>query len=158
MLDPRVWFAFAISVILAVTGGYLYGRHDGTKLNEAKWVAASAKAQKLADDKYDVAQKKISALEGTLKDEQENAFTVARQRDDAIRSGALKLYVPTVSPSGEPGGTGLKLKETRAELDPAFAVRIFAITDDGDRAIRELNSCIDAYEAVRIQYGNNRVQ
>ncbi len=158
MLDPRVWLAFAISVILACTGGYLYGRHDGTKLTEAKWVEASAKAQRLADAKYDVAQKKISALEGTLRDEQENAFVVARQRDDAIRSGALKLYVPTVSPSGEPGGSGITFKETRAELDPAFAIRVFAITDYGDQAIRELNSCIDAYDAVRIQYGNNRVQ
>lgn len=158
MLDPRVWIIGIISVILACTGGYLYGRHDGTKLTEARWVEASAKAQRLADDKYDAAQKKIDKLEGTLKDEQENSYIVARQRDDAIRSGAIKLYVPTVSPVAEPGGTGIKFKETRTELDPAFAIRVFAITDEGDRAIRDLNVCIDAYEAVRIQYGSNRTQ
>lgn len=158
MLDPRVWLIGLISVILACTGGYLYGRHDGTKLTEAKWVEATAEAERLASDKYAAAQKKIDKLEGTLKDEQENSYAVARQRDDAIRSGALKLYVPTISPVAEPGGTGIRFEKTRTELDPAFAIRAFAITDEGDRAIRELNVCIDAYEAVRIQYGNNRTQ
>jgi prophage endopeptidase len=38
--------------------------------------------------------------------------------------------------------------QTNAELDREVAKSLVAITDDGDKAIRQLNACIDAYNTV----------
>lgn len=151
-LDPKVW----VACVLIAISAYVYGRHDGTSLTEAKWVEKSAQAERLAGAKYVSVTKKVNEVSAKLEEEKENAFKIATQRDAAIRSGAMRLYVP-IRPSPDfvgPPAPG-EHKETRAELDPAFAIRLIGYTDEGDSAIRELNSCIDAYNGVREKYGSN---
>lgn len=66
----------------------------------------------------------------------------------AIRDGERRLSVLvrkvedrncTAMPEAEPNA-GLDDGQARAELDPAFAERIVAITNDGDEAIRQLTA------------------
>ena len=98
---------------------------------------------------------------------QERAEAFKKERDDAktdrdlfisgVRSGTIRLSVPIVTraagtsaaDSALAGGSG---DQARAELEPAFAERITAIAFDGDDAIRQLNACIDNYNAIRQQF------
>ncbi|MEK7424648.1 MAG: hypothetical protein AAB131_12530 [Actinomycetota bacterium] len=71
-----------------------------------------------------------------------------------LRSARVRFSVPVVQPvcrdPADPPAVGV---QARAELDPAAAIELVGITSDGDDAIRDLNRCIDAYNAVRITYG-----
>ncbi|QKV52390.1 lysis system i-spanin subunit Rz [Comamonas antarctica] len=69
-----------------------------------------------------------------------------------LRSGSIRLSVRT-SPEPGPGVSAERASpgnpEARAELDREDAAALLGITGEGDAAIRDLNTCIDAYGAVR---------
>lgn len=73
----------------------------------------------------------------------------------AVRAGSVRLFVPTAgaacpgSPAPEGASPAGGSAKARAELDPATADALVAITNDGDSAIRNLNACIDRYNTVR---------
>ena len=80
--------------------------------------------------------------------EQENAQKTIDSLRSRIASGDIRLSVP-VSTARMPGGSSPEPGETRAELDGETAQSLVSIAADGDRAIRDLNQCIDRYNAVR---------
>jgi len=80
------------------------------------------------------------------------AKLLSQKRITAIDTGALKLRIPVKAAncpvqtatdatpaSGSSAGT------TSAELDATIAKSLVAITDEGDAAIRKLNTCINLY-------------
>lgn len=88
-------------------------------------------------------------LESNLKDKAH-----AKKSIDALsaelRSGALRLSVATTGQQhGDLHSATPGLGQERAELDPAAADALVRITAEGDDAIRDLNTCIDQYGAVR---------
>ena len=66
-----------------------------------------------------------------------------------LASGALRLSIP--APTPEPGAPspGPGAPEARTELDAKTAQDLVSIAADGDAAIRDLNQCIDAYQALK---------
>ena len=67
-----------------------------------------------------------------------------------LRSGAVRLSIATTGqPAANGNGATTGPGQARAELDPAAAEALVRITADGDDAIRDLNSCIAQYDAVR---------
>ena len=134
-------------LVLVFGGGYCTGKHyeqeaqqvEVEKLNteaRAKEVALTAAVTTTAD---------------ALRKTNEKAKLVAKQRDAAIDSGAYRLRLPakttcpisttadTPAPAGDSGG------EARTELDPEVGKALFAIAEEGDRAITKLNACINLY-------------
>lgn len=71
--------------------------------------------------------------------------------DSDLRSGALRLSVRTTAQPGGNNGAAAGPVEARADIDPADAAALVRITDDGDNAIRDLNTCIDGYAQVMRQ-------
>ena len=77
----------------------------------------------------------------------------------AVRTGAVRLSIPALSCVADPGapaspGAGPApgdRHQARAQLAPEIGLALTAIGDDGDDAIRQLNACIDAYNAVKIR-------
>ncbi|WP_439587649.1 lysis system i-spanin subunit Rz [Hydrogenophaga sp.] len=75
-----------------------------------------------------------------------------------VRAGRIRLSIPVAhaaacnahhsAASADPAAAA-EPAETRAELAPAAAQSLVAIADDGDTAIRDLNTCIDRYNTVR---------
>jgi hypothetical protein len=140
-----------LALLIAFGGGYWYGKHVEAKAQQAEVdrlnTQARAKEQALASA--------VTATADALRKSNEKAKTVAKERDAALDSGALKLRVPvkttcpvpatsdTAVASGSTGG------EARTELDPAFGKALFALTDEGDRAIKKLNACIEMYNKAR---------
>ena len=136
-----------IALLLTFGGGYWYGGK------------AEKEAQQVEVDRLNIqARAKEAALTAAvtttadaLRKTNEKAKLATKERDIALDSGALKLRVPVKTTCPVPAATdtptpaGDSAGEARAELDPAFGKALFAITDEGNRAIEKLNSCIDLY-------------
>ena len=143
-----------IALLLTFGGGYFYGKYVEREVQQVEVdrlnTEARAKEQALATA--------VTTTADALRKTNEKAKLATKQRDAAIDSGALKLRVkascPIQTPTDTPAPAGDSAGETRAELDPAFGKALFAITDEGDRAIEKLNACLDLYnKALESQKG-----
>lgn len=108
---------------------------------------------------YEQSIQKSSRLAGLLgqfidqhQEEKANAQQAILSLGRDLRSGAIRLHVRTASApaaSGGPHGAAPGPGQTHAELDPADAAALLDLTAQGDDAIRDLNACIDRYNAVQ---------
>lgn len=96
-------------------------------------------------------------LEGRLKStaethwkEMSNAQKTQARLRDRLATADLRLSVVLAATAGESGGCGVSTAPgargvvhgtVRADLDPAHAQRIIAITDEGDRGLIALKAC-----------------
>lgn len=132
---------------LAFMAGWLV---NGWRLQShiSQMQAQQAEAIQLARLKEQTLQEEIDHLLDVYQEEKQHADTeIARLRAD-VNAGRLRLSVPAKCP-GTGAATGAASEEARAELDPETADALVAIAAEGDDAIRELNLCLDAYEAGR---------
>lgn len=114
----------------------------------SKMQAEQAEAMQLARQKVETLQEEIDHLLDVFDEEKQHAQKeISRLRAD-VAAGRVRLSVPARCP-GTDTAAGAPSQETRAELDPEVAGNIIAIAAEGDDAIRELNLCIDAYQAAR---------
>jgi hypothetical protein len=126
---------------LAVLGAYEYGHHVGyqQRVQEDDAIIAAKnlemnKAKEQADADLTKAKAALAA---------KNQQYVA-----AVRDGSLRLSIPVNNSAGcssSTPGDG----QARAELDGQVSEALIAITNDGDQAIADLNSCIDRYNQIR---------
>ena len=132
---PPYWIVVAFIVILG--GTYGYAHHAGY-------------AQKEQEDATLIAQKNRDMQK--QKDEQDANDATVKQEFETKLSGILssrpRLYVPVASKGGCATPTANN-DQTRAELDGQTAEDLIRIVAEGDRAIIELNSCIDRYNQVK---------
>jgi uncharacterized iron-regulated membrane protein len=145
-----------IALLLTFGGGYWYGGHVEKKAQQAEVDRLNAQAR--AKEAALVAA--VNTTADALRKTNEKAKTAAQERDAAITAGTYKLRVPvqTTCPvpaaADSPAPAGDNRGEARAELDPAFGKALFAITDEGNRAIEKLNACITLYnKAIESQKG-----
>ena len=143
-----------IALLLTFGGGYFYGKHVEREIQQAEVdrlnTEARAKEQALASA--------VTTTADALRKTNEKAKVLLQKRNADIDSGALKLRVKTTCPvpasADTAVATGDSAGEARTELDPAFGKALFAITDEGDRAIEKLNACLDLYnKALESQKG-----
>lgn len=109
---------------------------------------AVLKAEQDAWKKEQAMQAEHDALARKHEKEKKNAQTEIDRLRSRIRADTVRLSVPTRS-STVSSNPGTATGETRAELDAQTADDLVAIAADGDDAIRELNLCIDQYNAIR---------
>ena len=91
----------------------------------------------------------------------QNAKLLQQKRNSDIDSGALRLRVAVkasecaVSATADPAvATRVDAEPPTAELDPAFGKALFALTEEGDAAIRKLATCVSLYnEALQTLKG-----
>jgi cell division protein FtsB len=133
LLNPWVILG-AIAVAFSV---YLYGHHAGY-------------AKKEQEDRLLIAQKNSEM--NKLKDEQDVKDSETKKLfEDELNNLIAKrprLYIPVATKSGCAATTTNNGKET-AELDGQTVEDLIRLVAEGDRAIIELNSCIDRYNQVR---------
>jgi hypothetical protein len=130
-----------LTLILSLIGVYGAGHHYGYAQKEAEDEAVIAQknqemndAKSKADDELYKANQKLAAKGVAL--------------SNAIRNGEQRLFVPVTAPAGcaaSAAGDG----QARAELDKSVGEALVRIALDGDKAIVQLNSCIDRYQSVR---------
>lgn len=98
----------------------------------------------------------LAGVLGQFIEQHQQEQTHAQQAIDRLgadlRSGTIRLHVrtiPAVQPATGADSAAPGSGQTHAQLDPADADVLLRITADGDDAIRDLNSCIDRYNAVQ---------
>ena len=150
LFNPYVLLGLVLAVLGSFGAGYYSGEqneHDRQQLEIAKLNdAARVKEQALIT----VVQTQSNKLQKANQD----AKLAQQKRNADIDSGALRLRLPVKAPvcpvytaTDTPAESRDSVQAT-AELDGETAKSLVAITDDGDKAIRQLNACIDAYNSV----------
>jgi len=150
LFNPWVLLGIVLAVLGAGASGYLKGGADEFDRQQLEIARLNDEARVKEQALVSAVQTQATQL---VKAEQ-NAKLLSQKRNTDIDSGALKLRIPVKTPicpiqasTDAPIATRDSV-QTNAELDREIAKALVAITDDGDKAIRQLNSCIDAYNAV----------
>ena len=143
-----------LMLVLVFGGGYCTGKHYEQEAQQAEVDRLNTEARA----KEAALAAAVTTTANALRVSNEKAKTMAKQRDAAIVSGALKLRVkatcavPAATDPTAPAGSGGG--EASAELDRETAKALIALTEEGDRAITKLNACIDLYNhAIESQKG-----
>lgn len=159
-LDPRIWLVAIALMVASSLAGFFYGQHTESNKNKLKEqaielaadkVLSEAKAKSLADERSLRAE--FQAIDSQREKEVTNAKAQIDSLRAKLRSGSVRLSVATSSchTDTSPGGATTGVVETRADLLPDVSESILTIGSDADNTVRELNSCIDKYEAVRLK-------
>ena len=147
----------AIGLLLVVFGIYRWGFHKGWTERDVEMQAEIAKKndearqleQRLIVQVNENAKKLVEA--NNVIDEKQSAL------DRAIRAGRVRLPAPScvqASPTAPaPSGDS---PEAPSESERQTLLLIAQIAADGDKAINQLNACIDSYNQIREQINGQR--
>lgn len=121
----------------------------GLHQNDLARISMAAATQARADqDKHLATEQQLAALDQQHTKELSDAQRNQTALRDRLATADVRLSVLLAEdPAGgcnvptAPGAVGVVHAALRAELDPAHAQRIVAITDDGDNAIIALRAC-----------------
>jgi uncharacterized protein (DUF3084 family) len=144
---PNPWVI--LGVLMALAGFYGYGHHKG-------WVERDIEMQSEIAQKNEEARTKEQELTKQLNEnstklmEANNAITEKQSSlDRAIRAGRVRLPSTScvqTSPSATPSSGSSS--QAGSESDTETLRLIAQIAADGDKAINQLNACIDSYNKV----------
>jgi hypothetical protein len=151
LLNP--WVILVLICAFTSVGAFSYLQGE-----ENEYERQQLEIAKLNDEARQKEQALITAIQTQsikLQKANKDAKVAQQKRNLDIDSGALRLRLPvkaTICSVQATADTPIESRDsvqTNAELDRETAKSLVAITDDGDKAIRQLNACIDAYESVR---------
>jgi len=150
LFNPWVLLGILMAVVSSFGGGYFKGSNDEVTRQQLEIAALNAEARVKEQALISAIQTQSTKLQKANQD----AKLAQQKRNSDIDSGALRLRIPVKAPdcpvhtaTDTPVASGDSV-QTNAELDREVAKSLVAITDDGDKAIRQLNACIDAYNDV----------
>ena len=140
-----------LSLICAFLGfgyeSYLIGIEHENKRQQLEIAALNAEARQ----KEQALVSAVNTQAIKLQKDNNDAKVQIKKRDADILAGVMRLRVPVSCPvqaSGDaPTTSGVDL--STAELQPAFAQSLVAITNEADELARKYNTCINAYNEVR---------
>jgi len=150
LFNPWVLLGILMAVVGAFGSGYYKGGEDENARQQLEIAALNAEARVKEQALITVVQTQSTKLQKANQD----AKLAQQKRNLDIDSGALRLRLPVKAPvcpvqatADTPVASGDSV-QTSAELDGETAKSLVAITDDGDKAIRQLNACIEAYTTI----------
>lgn len=148
LLNPGFWLAIIIGLALTFCAGDFNGSHRERKKIELRDAQAEAAALSKVRDESRNNVIAIDNIAAANQKEKEHAQAKINQLRADVRRGAVRLSVAT-SPSTASRNTGATNPETRSELLPEVSESILDIGTDADNTVRDLNSCVDSYNAIR---------
>ena len=117
--------------------------------------ALSSKLEQSRDKLQSSLDQQTTTLQATNAKEQAQANAHHHTLDTGLRAGTIGLRVPVVPasciPTAVPAAShpSAQPATAHAQLEPATAAALAAIPHEGDAAIRDLNTCIAQYNAVK---------
>ena len=144
---PNPWVILgAICVAVSV---YFYGHHKGWDARDIEMQAEIAVKNEENRTKEQELTKQLTENSTKLM-EANNAITEKQSSlDRAIRAGRVRLpSTSCVQTNGNPPVASGNSNQAASESDTETLRLIAQIAEDGDKAINQLNACIDAYQAV----------
>ena len=154
-----------VVTLLVVLGLYRWGYHNGWSTRDAQMQAEIAKANEESRAKEQQMAAQLNTTTAKLLEANNVVDEKQSALDRAIRAGRVRLPAPSCvqAPASTPApavNQQAAAQPDREADQPSDAERetlrlIAQIAADGDKAINQLNACIDAYEAVRKQINGN---
>lgn len=157
LFNPWILLSIVMAIFSSFGGGYYKGKHDENTRQQIEIAALNADARQ----KEQALTSAVNAQANQLMKANQNAKLLSQKRAADIDSGALKLRIAvkasecSVHTSSDTStSTGTNSGTTSAELDGETSKALIAITDEGDAAIRKLNTCLSLYnEALQTLKG-----
>jgi hypothetical protein len=149
LLNPWVILALICAFLGIGAASYTKGVQD-----EHDWQQLEiAKLNKEARQKEQALVSAVNTTTTQLVKANNNAKLQTQKLHSAIDDGTLRLRVPVQASCPVPAASNTTVAagdsvQATAELNRETAKSLIAITDDGDKAIRQLNACIEAYTTV----------
>ena len=147
--------------LLVVVGLYRYGHHKGWTERDAEMQAEIAKKN---EESRALEQRLIQQVDTNAKQLLEANHAIDEKQsalDRAIRAGRVRLpsascvQAPTnpttATPSAEDATESDRQTNQITDSERATLAAIAEIVAQGDKAINQLNACVDSYNAVREQ-------
>jgi hypothetical protein len=161
MSIQRLGIAVLITLLI-IFGIYRFGFHKGWTERDVEMQAEIAKANEESRAKEQQLTAQINANATKLQEANHALDEKSSALDRAIRAGRVRLPAPScvqapASAAPAAGDRNQAPSEPDRQADPAADAEretlalIAQIAADGDRAINQLNACIDAYNEVREQ-------
>ena len=125
--------------------------------------ALSSKLEQSRANLQSILDQQTTTLQATNAKEQAQANAHHHTLDTGLRTGAIGLRVPIVPasciPTAVPAANhpSAQPATAHAQLEPATAAALAALPHEGDAAIRDLNTCIAQYNAVKTAYDQWRL-
>ncbi|MFA9285107.1 hypothetical protein ACCQ08_10000 [Comamonas sp. SY3] len=154
-LLAALWVGYGWTYRKGYAARDLIAQQDDAKSQAAERTEAArqGEASRTADNQL---RDQAATLARELQESKDHAKTIEAERDRALRAGSQRLSVrttsctaPAVPAERAAQHAGAGPQEARAELLAEDAADIAAITADAEDATRELNSCIDQYNAAK---------
>ena len=150
LFNPWVLLGILLAIASSFGTGYLKGSNDEISRQQLEIAALNAEARVKEQALITAIQTQSTKLQKANQD----AKLAQQKRNLDIDSGALKLRLPVKAPvcpvytATDTPATPRDSVQASAELDREVAKSLVAITDQGDANTRQLNACIDAYNAA----------
>ena len=147
----------AVAAVLIVTGLYRWGYGRGWGDRDAEMQAVIAQKNEESRQAEQRMAQQMNTTTAKLLEANNELDKKQSDLDRAIRAGRVRLPAPscvqaTPGTAPAPGNSA----EAAGESDRETLLLIAQIAADGDRAINQLNACIDAYNQVREQLNGDR--
>jgi hypothetical protein len=144
---PNPWMI--LGAIFVAVSVYFYGHHKGWDERDAEMQAEIAVKNEESRVKEQELAKQLNEQSSKLL-EANNAISEKQSSlDRAIRAGRVRLpSTSCVQTNGNPPVASGNSNQAASESDTETLRLIAQIAADGDKAINQLNACIDAYQAV----------
>jgi hypothetical protein len=147
LFNPWVLLGVVLSVLSAFGAGY----YKGEKMESIRQMDEIQRLNAEARQREQALTSAVNITSTQLVKANNDAKLQTQKLYSSIDSGTLRLRLKTtctVPTSDNPTPASGDSVQATAELDGATAKNLIAITDDGDKAIRQLNACIDAYNNI----------
>ena len=146
----------ALIGILICVGLYAYGHHKGWNDRDAEMQAEIAAKNEEARTKEQELNQKLNDNANKLQ-EANNAISEKQSAlDRAIRAGRVRLPSSSCVQASASSTPTSGNQQAGTDADAETLRLIAQIAADGDKAINQLNACIDAYEQVRSTINGQR--
>jgi hypothetical protein len=148
MISPSMMAYGALAAILAILGFYKYGYHNGWTDRDVEMQIVIAKKNEEARSKEQEMANAIAVKDKQLK----KANDEIDKKQDAMRrlaaAGQLRLPAASCVQPAEGSSAASQHATDATELERQTIEALISIAADGDKAINQLNACIDNYNKV----------
>lgn len=163
---PR-WVYAVIAALVLLISTYFYGHHKGWYQRDAEMQAEIARLNEQSREIERAMSAKLNTTATQLQEANHAVNEKSSALDRAIRAGRVRLptascvQTPATAPApagdrNQTGGQPDRQTDEVADSDRETLAAIAAIVAEGDRAINQLNACIDAYNQVKDSINGQR--